>query len=51
MVERVLHIKALPTAVDGSDRYPSAKPRGFLRPRSGWNVASHDATSNSPVGR
>jgi hypothetical protein len=49
MVERVLRVRALPIALDGSDRYPSANPRGFVRPKSRWHVLSHEPLRSSPV--
>jgi hypothetical protein len=49
LVERVVRVQALATSFDGTDQYPVAKPRGFVRPRSEWNVISDDAISNSPA--
>jgi lipopolysaccharide transport system ATP-binding protein len=49
MVERLLRVRALPIALDGSDRYPGANPRGFVRPKSRWHVLSDEPLRSSPV--
>jgi hypothetical protein len=49
LVERVVRVRALPTGFDGAEHYPVARPRGFVRPRSEWNVISDVAISSSPA--
>jgi Wzt C-terminal domain len=49
LINRVVRVQALPTSSDGSERYPFAKPRGAVRPRSDWNVIAQDALSNAPA--
>jgi homopolymeric O-antigen transport system ATP-binding protein len=52
MVERVLHVRALATGLDDSDRYPAAANlRGFVRPKSRWHVLSTDPLSGPPIRR
>ncbi len=49
LVERVVRVQALATSLNGAEHYPVAKPRGFVRPRSEWNVISDVAISSSPA--
>jgi lipopolysaccharide transport system ATP-binding protein len=49
MVERVVRVMALAVDAEGTDRYLSAKPRGFVRPRSEWNVRLDAAIPDSAV--
>jgi lipopolysaccharide transport system ATP-binding protein len=43
LLERVVRVRALGESVDGSDRFLSAKPRGYVRLRSDWNIFHDDA--------
>lgn len=49
MVERVVRVTALPIDAAGVDRYPTARPRGFVRPHSEWNVRLDAAVTDSTV--
>jgi hypothetical protein len=49
LVDRVLRVRALAVDADGTEQYPVAKPRGYVRPRSEWNVIPDDAISNTPA--
>ena len=47
LLERVVRVRALGESVDGSDRFLSAKPRGYVRPRSDWSIFHDDAISHT----
>lgn len=49
MVERIARVTALGVDARGGDRYVGAKPRGFIRPRSEWNVRLDATVPDSAV--